>query len=251
MVAVAGADSEIVAGAVSAPAPVSADGRWRASLPPQPASAPGAATLSLSVNGQQFASRSSAFTYRAAGSVSSLWPAVGASEGGTPLTVLGSGFSSAAEAMGALRCRFNASDVPAAHVSESALVCNTTGFAASGEASVEVVVEVVRLSYRAITDEYTAGTAIAPNAPRINVLGLGAIHSWGGPVPSHFSSGCSLFSLFLLVLFLLFSLFSFFFVLFISFSLFCSCRAGVVVLGLVFVVSSSSPVRLCLVSSST
>ena len=39
-----------------------------------------------------------------------------------PLTVLGSGFSSAAEAVGALRCRFNATSVAAAYVSESVVV---------------------------------------------------------------------------------------------------------------------------------
>jgi hypothetical protein len=86
------------------------------------------------LNGQQFAMSESSFTYRSAPSVSSVWPLRGVAEGATPLTVLGSGFSSSAEAMGALRCRFNASDVPAVHVSESALVCNTTAFAAYGDA---------------------------------------------------------------------------------------------------------------------
>ena len=66
------------------------------------------------------------FTYRPAAAVSSVWPLSGMSEGGTPLTVLGGGFSSAAEAMGALLCRFNSTIVPAAYVSESALACNTT-----------------------------------------------------------------------------------------------------------------------------
>ena len=65
--------------------------------------------ISLSVNGQQFSSSGVTFTYRPAVAVSSLWPARGATEGGTPVTVLGSGFSAAAEVMGALLCRFNAS----------------------------------------------------------------------------------------------------------------------------------------------
>ena len=68
----------------------------------------------------------------------------GASEGGTPLTVLGSGFSSSAEAVGALRCRLNGSVLSAAYVSEWALTCNTTSRASGhvgasrGHASVEV-----------------------------------------------------------------------------------------------------------------
>ena len=77
------------------------------------------------------------FTYRPAAAVSSVWPVRGASEGGTPVTVLGSGFSSSAEALGALRCRFNATVVSAAYVSESAVVCNSTASAA-GHVSVEV-----------------------------------------------------------------------------------------------------------------
>ena len=72
-----------------------------------------------------------------AAAVSSLSPIRGVAEGGTPVTVLGSGFSAASEAMGALRCRFNSTDVPAAFVSESAIVCNTTASSA-GYASVEV-----------------------------------------------------------------------------------------------------------------
>ena len=55
------------------------------------------------MNGQQFSSSGVAFTYRAAAAVSSVWPVRGASEGGTPVTVVGSGFSLAAEGAGA-RC---------------------------------------------------------------------------------------------------------------------------------------------------
>ena len=78
-----------------------------------------------------------AFTYRPSASVSSVWPVRGASEGGTPVTVLGGGFSASAEASGALRCRFNATVVRAAYVGESALACNATA-SSSGHASVEV-----------------------------------------------------------------------------------------------------------------
>ena len=89
------------------------------------------------MNGQQFSSSGVAFTYRPAAAVSSVWPVRGASEGGTPVTVVGSGFSLAAEAEGALRCRFNATSVVAAYVSESSLVCNTTA-SSSGYVPVEV-----------------------------------------------------------------------------------------------------------------
>ena len=54
------------------------------------------------MNGQQFTSSGVSFTYQPAPAVSSVWPVRGAAEGGTPVTVLGSGFSSAAEATGAL-----------------------------------------------------------------------------------------------------------------------------------------------------
>ena len=78
------------------------------------------------MNGQQFSSSGVEYTYRVAAVVSSAWPSRGAAEGGTPVTLLGSGFSSAAEALGELWCRFNGSAVRAAYVSESAAVCNTT-----------------------------------------------------------------------------------------------------------------------------
>ena len=70
--------------------------------------------------------------------------------------------------MGARRCRFNASDVPAAHVSESALVCNTTGFAASGEASVEVS---------------TNGREYTSSGVQLQVLALtvDSVAPWSGP----------------------------------------------------------------------
>ena len=102
-----------------------------------PSSAAGARRVEVSANGQQFSAGGVAFTYRPAASVSSVWPVRGAAEGGTPLTVLGGGFSASAEASGALRCRFNATAVAAAYVSEAALACNATASAA-GYASVEV-----------------------------------------------------------------------------------------------------------------
>ena len=89
------------------------------------------------MNGDQFSSSGVSFTYRPAAAVSSVWPARGVSEGGTPLTVVGSGFSSSAEALGALLCRMNATAVGGAYVSASSIVCNAT-VSASGHASVEV-----------------------------------------------------------------------------------------------------------------
>ena len=89
------------------------------------------------MNGQQFSSSGVSFTYRPAAAVSSISPTRGVSEGGTPVTVLGSGFSSAAESLGALLCRFNTTAVAASFVSETALVCNATA-SAGGYASLEV-----------------------------------------------------------------------------------------------------------------
>ena len=94
--------------------------------------------MEVSLNGQQFTSSSGvSFTYRPAAAVSSVWPSRGAAEGGTPVTVHGSGFSSSAEAMGALQCRFSTTVVAAVYVSESALVCNSTR-SVSGYVPVEV-----------------------------------------------------------------------------------------------------------------
>ena len=63
-----------------------------------PVHATGSASVLLSMNGQQYAPSGVAFTYQSAASVSYLSPASALSEGGTPVTVLGGGFSAAAEA---------------------------------------------------------------------------------------------------------------------------------------------------------
>ena len=65
-------------------------------------------------------------------------PASALSEGGTPLTVHGSGFSSASEALGVLTCRVGGA-VRRARVGERAraIVCNATR-ARAGEARLEV-----------------------------------------------------------------------------------------------------------------
>merc|ERR1719152_861158 len=59
------------------------------------------------------------------------------SEGGTPLTVHGDGFSSASEALGLLTCRIGGAVRRAVWASASAVVCNATR-APAGEARVEV-----------------------------------------------------------------------------------------------------------------
>ena len=59
------------------------------------------------------------------------------SEGGTPVTVHGGGFSSASEALGVLTCRIGGMVRRAVWASASAIVCNATR-AAAGEARVEV-----------------------------------------------------------------------------------------------------------------
>ena len=57
------------------------------------------------MNGQQYARSGVWYTYQAAAWVRYLSPSSALSEGGTPLTVHGGGFSSASEALGVLTCR--------------------------------------------------------------------------------------------------------------------------------------------------
>ena len=97
----------------------------------------GVRVVEVSMNGQQFSASGVAFTYQAALAVSSVWPERGASEGGTLVTVHGSGFSSVSEGLGYLQCRFNGSVVRASLVSSTAVVCNSTE-AAAGHVALEV-----------------------------------------------------------------------------------------------------------------
>ena len=97
----------------------------------------GVREVEVSMNGQQFSASGVAFTYQAALAVSSVWPERGASEGGTLVTVYGSGFSSVSEGLGYLQCRFNGSVVRASLVSSAAVVCNSTE-AAAGHVALEV-----------------------------------------------------------------------------------------------------------------
>ena len=56
-----------------------------------PSIATGASTVELTLNGQQYTSNGATFTYLPETVVSSVWPTQSLSEGGTPLTVYGSG----------------------------------------------------------------------------------------------------------------------------------------------------------------
>ena len=97
----------------------------------------GVASVLLSMNGQQYAPSGVSFTYQPSASVSYISPATALSEGGTPLTVHGAGFSSASEALGVLTCRIGGAVRRAVWASSSAIVCNATR-ASAGEARVEV-----------------------------------------------------------------------------------------------------------------
>ena len=99
----------------------------------------GAKLVLVSMNAQQYSGGGGGvrYTYQAAAAVSSVSPSVVAAEGGTPVTVRGSGFSAASEALGYLLCRIGGVVRRARWASPSALVCNTTRSAA-GEALVEL-----------------------------------------------------------------------------------------------------------------
>ncbi|MED6306906.1 MAG: IPT/TIG domain-containing protein, partial [Planctomycetota bacterium] len=91
----------------------------------------------LSMNGQQYAPSGASYTYQPSASVSYISPSTALSEGGTPVTVHGGGFSSASEALGLLTCRIGGAVRRAVWASSSAIVCNATR-AAAGEARIEV-----------------------------------------------------------------------------------------------------------------
>ena len=102
-----------------------------------PVHAPGIVDVLLSMNGQQYARTSASYTYQPAASVSYISPTSALSEGGTPLTVHGAGFSSASESLGLLTCRIGVSVRRAVWASSSAIVCNATR-APVGESRIEV-----------------------------------------------------------------------------------------------------------------
>jgi hypothetical protein len=122
----------------------------------------------LSMNGQQYAPSGASYTYQPSASVSYISPSTALSEGGTPVTVHGSGFSSASEALGMLTCRIGGAVRRAVWASSSAIVCNATR-AAAGEARIEV-------SNNA--REYTS------NGVRLRLVSLRVldVQPWSGPV---------------------------------------------------------------------
>ena len=102
-----------------------------------PVHASGSVGVLLSMNGQQYAHSGVSYTYQPAASVSYISPKLAMSEGGTPLTVHGGGFSSASESLGVLTCRIGSSVRRAVWASASAIVCNATR-APAGESRLEV-----------------------------------------------------------------------------------------------------------------
>ena len=102
-----------------------------------PVHAPGIVDVLLSMNGQQYARSGASYTYQPAASVSYISPTSVLSEGGTPLTVHGVGFSSASESLGLLTCRIGSTVRRAVWASSSAIVCNATR-APVGESRIEV-----------------------------------------------------------------------------------------------------------------
>ena len=95
-------------------------------------------------------------------------PASVPAEGGTPVTVHGAHFSSAAEATSALLCRMGSTVRRARWVSSSALVCNTTRSAA-GELRVEVS---------------TNGREFTSDGVRVELVSVRVldVQPWSGPV---------------------------------------------------------------------
>ena len=94
--------------------------------------------MEVSFNGQQFSTGGAAYTYAQAVAVSSVWPLQGSAEGGTPLTVYGSGFTAASEALGYLQCRLNGTVVRGQLASGGAAVVCRSAAVAAGYVSVEV-----------------------------------------------------------------------------------------------------------------
>merc|ERR1711938_342849 len=120
------------------------------------------------MSGQQYAPSGAWYTYQPAACVSDVSPRTALSEGGTPLTVHGGGFSSSSEALGMLTCRIGGAVRRAVWSSTWAIVCNATR-AAAGESRVEV-------SNNA--REYTS------SGVRVRVVSLRVVdvQPWSGPV---------------------------------------------------------------------
>ena len=128
----------------------------------------GVKRVQLSMNAQQYGSNSSvAYTYLPAAAVSWLSPMRALSEGGTAVTVHGSAFASASEALGYLQCRIGGVVRRARWASSHAVVCETVRMGV-GEARVEV-------SNNA--REYTA------DAVRLQLVSVRVVdvHPWSGP----------------------------------------------------------------------
>ena len=145
-----------------------------------PVHASGASAVLLSMNGQQYASTGVSFTYQPAASVSYVSPTSALSEGGTPVTVHGGGFSSASEALGVLTCRIGGSVRRAVWASASAMVFNTT-LAAAGESRVEVS---------------NNGREYTSSGVRVRVVSVRVVEvqPWSGPVGGATVVSCLLYT---------------------------------------------------------
>ena len=129
----------------------------------------GVGLVRLSMNGQQYAVRSGAsYAYQAAASVRSVSPASALAEGGTPLTVVGGGFSSASESLGVLTCRLGGAVRRAAWARSSALVCNATRAPAGAS----------RLEASNNAREYTSSGVLV----RLISLRVLDLQPWSGPL---------------------------------------------------------------------
>ena len=128
----------------------------------------GVASVLLTMNGQQYARSGAWYTYQAGASVRYVSPSTALSEGGTPLTVHGGGFSWSSESLGVLTCRIGGAVRRGVWLGAGALVCNATR-ASAGEARVEV-------SNNA--REYTSSGARL----RLVSLRVVEVHPWSGPV---------------------------------------------------------------------
>jgi hypothetical protein len=130
--------------------------------------------VQLSMNGQQYAQSGAWYTYQPAASVSYVSPTVALSEGGTPLTVHGSGFSSASEYLGLLFCRINHVLLRARLNSSSSVVCMTSR-SSPGFASLEVTNN---------AREFVSGHEASSQAAVIEFVALRIVdvHPFSGPV---------------------------------------------------------------------
>ena len=99
--------------------------------------APGVASLEVSINGQDFSNDEVLFEYQQLIRLDDVSPSRGPSSGGSALVITGAGFSRRSALLGYTLARFNTTRVPAAWVSSTELRCVSPSHA-SGLARLEV-----------------------------------------------------------------------------------------------------------------